>query len=151
MLSFLLSSYWLLEIYIFKLHSQMIPERVLGICICSFALSIVFFLIQNRKLYFRQIDVSYSENQFQEAIKKTVEDLEWIIDVNKKDLFRAYRPSNWTGSWGEMITIIKKDNQILFNSICDPNLKSSILSYGWNNKNRKQFLSNLESVKAENK
>ena len=129
----------------------MILERVVQILISSIVFSIVCFLIQNRKLYFREYNISYTEEQFQVALKKTAHELDWTIESNKKGSTRASRSSNWSGSWGEMITIIKRDNQILLNSICDPNLKSSVISWGWNNRNRKSFISNLQIATGQNK
>jgi hypothetical protein len=80
---------------------------------------------------------------------------EWRIELNTKEVFRGYRPWSWTGSWGEMITIIKDKDRLLLNSICDPHMQSSVASYGWNKRNIETFLKNLSDVKrgipAENK
>ncbi|MCB0708401.1 MAG: hypothetical protein KDC15_03300 [Chitinophagaceae bacterium] len=113
-------------------------------------LAIVFAIIQYRRLSFKEIQVSYTDEQFQDAIKRTVNDLEWKIENNSKTFFRAFRPWNWTGSWGEMVTIIKDKDRLLINSICDPDHMSSVASYGWNKRNIKTFLKNLSDV-LENK
>lgn len=108
--------------------------------------SVLFAILQFRRLYFKEYIVTYTDEQFQEAVSRTVKELEWIIANNNKTFFRAYRPNNWTGSWGEMITIIKVNDCLLINSICDPEKPSSITSYGWNRRNIKAFLSNLSDV-----
>ncbi len=111
-----------------------------------FAMAIIFAIIQYRRLQFKEIQVSYTEVQFQEAIDRTIKDLGWRIEINSKSLFRAFRPWNWAGSWGEMVTIVKEKDRILINSICDPNRVSSVASYGWNSRNMKTFLKNLSEV-----
>lgn len=110
-------------------------------------LAVFFFIIQKRRLIFREVKVEYSDSDFLEAVKRTSKQLEWHIEKNNKCIFRAYRRWNWTGSWGEMITIIKESDGLLLNSICDPNLYSSVASYGWNKRNIDKFLSNLSDVK----
>lgn len=59
-------------------------------------LSIVFGVIQYRRLNFREFIVPYTDEQFQEAVERTIEDLKWYIEVNEKSFFRAIRPWNWT-------------------------------------------------------
>tara|TARA_B100000508_G_C11462776_1_gene280022 strand:+ start:1872 stop:2522 length:651 start_codon:yes stop_codon:yes gene_type:complete len=109
--------------------------------------AIIFYLIQKRRLRLREVKVEYSDQEFQEAINRTVKEYEWQIELNDKKIFRAYRPWNWTDSWGEMITIIKEKDRVLLNSICDPNKWSSVVSFGWNNRNIDTFLKNLIEVK----
>lgn len=109
-------------------------------------LALLFLFVQYRRLKFKEINVTFTDEQFQEAVARTVKDLEWRIDCNDKTYFRAYRPWNWSGSWGEMITIIKDKDCLLINSICNPDSMSSVASYGWNRKNSKTFLKNLSDV-----
>jgi len=112
-----------------------------------FVPAIVFYFIQKRRLKFIEVNVEYTNEEFQEAIERTQKQFNWTIELNNKKVFRAYRPWDWTASWGEMITIIKGKNQILINSICDPNIQSSVVSFGWNKKNIDSFLKNLTEVK----
>ena len=111
-----------------------------------FLLSIIAGIIQYRRLRFREIIVSYTDEQLQEAVTRTAKELEWRIERNNKSLLRAHRASNWTGSWGEMITVRKLKGTLLINSICSPDSKASIASYGWNKKNVEVFLRNLNDV-----
>ena len=112
-------------------------------------LAIAFYFIQKRRLRFKEVTVNYSDQEFREAIERTVKEYEWQIELNNQNIFRAYRPWNWTGSWGEMITIVKDNDQLLLNSICDPNKMSSIASFGWNKRNIDTFLKNLVDVKKD--
>jgi len=61
--------------------------------------------IQKRRLRFREVKVEYTDQEFQEAIERTASEYEWQIELNDKNIFRAYRPWNWTGSWGDFILI----------------------------------------------
>jgi hypothetical protein len=112
-------------------------------------LAIAFLFIQKKRLKYYELIVNYTNEQFKEVVKRTSNDLNWRIEKNNKHFFRAYRPSNWTGSWGEMITIIKDENKLYLNSICDPNKHTSIISYGWNKRNLKTFIIHLKEVLKE--
>jgi hypothetical protein len=111
--------------------------------------AIIFYFIQKRRLRYRDVKVKYTNQEFEEAIERTAKEYEWQIEFNNKNIFRAYRPWNWTGSWGEMITIIKVKDKLLLNSICDPNTISSVASFGWNKRNIDTFLKNLIDVKKD--
>ncbi|MDL2251228.1 hypothetical protein LJC12_00065 [Odoribacter sp. OttesenSCG-928-J03] len=142
----------LVEIYFIDTYKgvRAPADELINFSLPFLGFAIIFAIIQYRRLNFREFQVSYTDEQFQEAIKRTVDELEWKIESNNKTFFRAFRPWNWTGSWGEMVTIIKGKDRLLINSICDPNHRSSVASYGWNKRNIKTFLKNLSDV-LENK
>ncbi len=114
-------------------------------------LAIVFVYVQTNGLKFKEIMVEYNEDEFLEAVKLTVEQLKWQVERNDNEIFRAYRPWNRSASWGEMVTIIKHRDKLLINSICDPNKKSSVTSWGWNKKNIETFRANLALVTSTKK
>lgn len=109
-------------------------------------LAIAFIFIQKSKLKFIEIRAKCTAEEFQEAIRRTVDDLEWKVEYNKNGNFRANRPWNWTGSWGESITIIRDNDKLLFNSICDTTKFSFPFSAGWNRKNLRTFISHLNET-----
>lgn len=111
--------------------------------------ALAFYFIQKRRLRFKEVKVNYTDKEFQEAIEKTAIEYEWKIERNENTIFHAYRPWNWTASWGEMITIIKCKDRLLLNSICDPNSMYSVASYGWNKKNIRTFLTHLFESKDD--
>ena len=90
--------------------------------------AIVFYFIQKRALEFREVNIKYTNEEIQEAIKRTAKEYDWHVELNNANIFRAYRPWNWSLSWGEMITIVKDKDRLLLNSICDPNKMSSVAS-----------------------
>jgi hypothetical protein len=110
-------------------------------------LAVAFIFIQRSKLKFQEIKLDHSDDQFQAAVKLTIQDLKWDIEHNDVDYFRAYRPWNWTSSWGEMITIIRDKERLYINCICDPNKTSSVVSWGWNKRNIKTFLTKLTDAR----
>lgn len=137
----------LIEIYLTNTYTGVRTAAELIKASLPFLILAVFFaFVQYRQLYFKEYKITYTDEQFKEAIERTVKDLEWRIDRDNKAFLKAYRRSNWTGSWGEMVTIIKEKDQLLINSICNPDSFSSIASYGWNRKNVKTFLNNLTDI-----
>jgi hypothetical protein len=100
--------------------------------------AVAFYYIQKRRLKFKVIDISVDANTFLTAAKETAKQLDWEIIERKNNLIVARSGFSWR-SWGEMITIIKDENRILFNSICDPDNKPSVASWGMNKVNFKTF------------
>lgn len=109
------------------------------------ALAGLFYYLQRRALKFRMIKAPHSAAQFKEAVMRTADQLNWRIENNNAGFASARRGWNWTASWGELITILRDDEGIMINSICDPD-HPSITAYGWNKKNVHTFLVNLNDV-----
>ena len=101
--------------------------------------AIAFYFIQKRRLKFKVINIAVDPGNFKVAVEKTAEELEWKFHNKTNDLVVAQRDWSWTGSWGEMITIIRDKDCILINSICDPDNKPSVTSWGMNRINIKTF------------
>ena len=138
----------LLEIYITKTYDGIITTKEL-ISNSSpwIILAIVFYFIQKRRLRFRELEIKCTEQELQEAVAKTAKEHNWQIKNNSENFIRAIRPWNWSGSFGEMITIIKDQDRIFFNSICNPDIWSSILSYGSNKRNIDNLIKNILDLK----
>lgn len=107
--------------------------------------AILFFVIQWNRLKFKTYKTKVTDNEFETALKKTANELGWSIEQSKNGFVRAHRTWSWSSSWGELITIIYEEDQLLINSICDPNAPFiSVVSYGWNKKNIKTFIRNIQ-------
>lgn len=106
----------------------------------------ILMVIQWRRLKMQKIKVIYTDEELNEAISRTAQELEWLIENNNKQVLVAHRPWSWTGSWGERVTIVKLRDGLLLNSICDPDRPASVTSFGWNRKNLKSFVDNLAAV-----
>ncbi|EMR01455.1 hypothetical protein [Cesiribacter andamanensis] len=124
-------------------------KELLTITGAGCTLAFILYLIQRKRLKFTEITIQHTEQHFQEAVQRTVSALGWIVETNGKDFFRAYRPWNFTLSWGEMITIIRQKDKLLLNSICDPNQRWPVVSAGWNKKNIHTFLIHLADAIEE--
>ena len=142
-----LTAYSLFEIYVTKTYIGVpTSNELLQTSLPFLIAAIVFYFIQRSRLNFNELTIIHSEEEFEEALRRTTTELEWKIEVHQKKYIKAIRNSNWTGSWGEMITIIKDGDRLLLNSICDPDKISSVASFGWNKKNLKTFSSNLKDA-----
>lgn len=103
------------------------------------------YYIQKRRLRFRSVTTSLTREELDQIIENIARELEWLPFVVRKDLVIAKtRPSFFSGSWGEQITIIFHGNTVLINSICDPDQRSSISSMGRNRKNMNRFIEAIE-------
>ena len=100
--------------------------------------AVAFYCIQKRRLKFKVLEISVDTGTFITAVKETAKQLDWEIIERKNNLIVAKSNFSWR-SWGEMITIIKDENRILFNSICDPDNRPSVASWGMNKVNLKTF------------
>ncbi|MCI4442729.1 MAG: hypothetical protein JHC39_04410 [Lentimicrobium sp.] len=142
-----LTAYSLFEIYVTKTYTGVqTSNELIRTSLPFFIAAIIFYFIQRARLNFYELTIKHSEEEFEEALRRTAAELEWKIEVHQKRYIRAIRNSNWTGSWGEMITIIIDGDRILLNSICDPDNIASVASYGWNKKNLKTFAANLKDT-----
>lgn len=142
-----LTTYNLFKIFITETYDgKRTAGELITTAIPFFILAIVFIVVQRNRLKLREIKINYTESQFQEAVEQTIIELKWEIEINDEKAFRARRPWNWKSSWGEMITIFKEDGRLLINSICDPDGKTSVASWGWNDKNIYVFEKNLRKA-----
>jgi hypothetical protein len=100
--------------------------------------AVIFFFIQKRRLKFKVINIPVDKEVFKEATEQAAKELEWRIEKKANDVVIAKSGFSWR-SWGEQITIIWCKDKILFNSICDPDRRPSVASFGMNKLNRKTF------------
>jgi hypothetical protein len=101
-------------------------------------LAAIFYFIQTKRLKFKTINISVDEDKFKDAAIKTSKELDWKLIRKTNDIVIAKRGFSWK-SWGELITIIRDDERILINSICDPDKWPSVISYGMNKENRETY------------
>lgn len=87
---------------------------------------------------FKIINLSVDKETFEKAVEKTAKELKWEFVDAIGDTIVARSGFSWR-SWGEQITIIWSKDKILFNSICDPDNKPSVASFGRNKVNRNTF------------
>jgi len=100
--------------------------------------ALIFYFIQKGRLKFKTIDISVGNNNFHHAVMQTAKEPEWNITLMTNEIVVAKTGFSWR-SWGEQITILYDKDKILFNSICDPDNRPSVASFGMNKLNRKIF------------
>ena|SRR5690606_2833525 len=136
--------YYITESYI--KNDQVVFERMtngLGIVWIFLTLAIIGFIIKYRSLNFKKLDLTVDSKQFENAIDLTAKELDWnIINRNSNYLFAHSWNNFW--NWGEQITVIKNNNEILINSMCRLS-KPSYSSMGGNKKNIETFERNLKA------
>ena len=117
------------------------PEEVLPGSLSFFAIGVLFYFWQRKKLDFFIFTTNLTNDSIQNIIDVTAKELEWENVKNLKN-FKVFKTHpNWSsGSWGEQITIIIDKNRLMINSICDPEKKASIVSFGRNKKNKRRFV-----------
>lgn len=125
-----------------KLEIENMYSSIIIMLICT----LLLYVIQYRRLNFKRFDITFSEEQFKEAVSRTKKELEWKIMKNNKKILLASRDDLFGSLLGELITIIKGDRYILINSICDPNKWTNIFSINRNKENVNIFLRNLNDT-----
>ena len=100
--------------------------------------ALIFAIIQYRRLNFKRLKKHLTPEEFKYFVVQTGQKMNWNFINLTKDYAVAISRFNWA-SWGERITIIRKDNELLINSICDPDNRHSVSSWGRNKKNINAF------------
>ncbi|MEO6737579.1 MAG: hypothetical protein ABIM97_14555 [Ginsengibacter sp.] len=100
--------------------------------------ALIFYFIQKSRLKFKTINISVDNKAFHHAVEQTAKELEWDITQMTNNIVVAKSGFSWR-SWGEQITILHDKDKVLFNSICDPDNRPSVASFGMNKVNRNTF------------
>ena len=113
------------------------------------ALAPFAYILQRNRLKFLVVESNLPKEEILRIIEKVAKELEWdIFKKNEKMVLAITSPSFFSGSWGELITILFDKNRILVNSICDPGKKTSLVSWG-RNKNNMLWL--IDDINKANK
>lgn len=129
------------------IQGKIVPfrEAELGIIVIPLILSFLFYKLKRKRLKLKSVETNLAYKELDVIITDVAEKLDWRIYLkNEKVIIARTFPSFLHGSWGEQITIIFDVNRILINSICDPNKKSSIVSFGRNKKNTDTLITEVK-------
>lgn len=107
---------------------------VLWLSLMFIVVGVIFYFIQKKSLKLTSIKTNISRKEFDEIIQKISDKYGWEISVNTSKEIIAKTPFSGR-SWGEQVTIIFDENNLLINSICDPEKRTSVVSYGRNDQN----------------
>ena len=110
-------------------------------------LALLFFKLQTDRLKFKEVSTVLSRLQLNDIIEKVGKELKWVIVEDNDDFIIAKtKPSFFSGSWGEQITILFDNSRVLVNSICDPDKKSSVVSMGRNKRNENKLIEEIQNA-----
>jgi hypothetical protein len=133
-----------IAVSIISQHSFHISQAELRIIIIPSVLSLLIYLVQKRRLKFKIITTTLSQPEILKIIKQVSKDLNWIPGTHSANTFIATtNPGFFSGSWGEQITILFDGNQIFVNSVCNPQDRPSLASFGRNRNNMKTLLNRI--------
>lgn len=137
----IMTTYSLVQIYVTKTYTGVSTADELMLTGYPWLIpALLFYFIQKRRLKFTVINISVDKERFHKAAESTANKLGWTIQHISTDSVIAVRQGRLSsGSWGELITIIRDNDKVLINSICDPDNIVSVASYGWNKKNVRTF------------
>jgi hypothetical protein len=104
--------------------------------------ALILYFTQRIRLRFKEIPVVVNSDVFLEAVEQTAVQKKWEIVSKKAHIVTARTDYTWQ-SWGELITVVRDNDKVLFNSICDPDNHTSIASWGRSRENFEAFKSIL--------
>lgn len=129
----------------FQNNPASIKDGELSMVIIPLVLAVIVYLIQKRRLKFRIVQTELSGVQLKEILIKVAKELDWAFIASSKDVYVAKtNPGFFSGSWGEQITILFYQNYVFVNSICDPEKRASVVSWGRNRKNEETLIDNIK-------
>ena len=97
--------------------------------------AIAFYFIQKKRLKFKVINATVNSTGFKKITQAAATKRHWKFIHQTDDYVEAFTGQTGGGSWGERITIIRDNDRILINSICDPDNRPSVTSFGKNRSN----------------
>lgn len=95
---------------------------------------VILYFIQKNRLKLTSIKTNISREEFDKIIENISDKYGWEIHINSLSEIIAKTPFSGS-SWGEQVTVIFNGNNLLVNSICDPDKRSSVVSCGRNKQN----------------
>lgn len=112
-------------------QSQLVKSYVLKFC---GLFSVWYFLRQFFNLRMTEFHIELSKEEFEKRIMDLVPEMNWIIESRGENYMvctTEFKPLNW----GTLVTIIRTENSVLVNSICDLYNRPSTFSFGQNKRN----------------
>jgi hypothetical protein len=135
--------------YIYEIDRPYVEGNI-WIYIVPLILSLFFYILQRRRLQFTIIETTLNRGKILALAENISMDQNWDIIRKSKTLFIAKtNPPLLIGSWGEQVTLVFNGKKILMNSICDPDKKSSVVSFGNNKRNAEKIIAGIKRAEME--
>ena len=140
----IMNLYWLIEIRNSENYNGIRTEKEILVSVTVWlSLALLVFIIKKRRLNFERIDISLNEAEFKQKMLEIAEMENWNLTNNTNKFANFYNGSDWT--WGLKMTILRFENYLLVNSICDPDSKPCISVFNENERNINRLKINLNS------
>ena len=121
-------------------------EKVIGLIIAG----VLLYLLQKRLLKLKVLTTAVDHKTLTNYLHLLCKEWDWTPYFVADNVFIAKtRRSFFSGSWGEQVTILMNGKEILVNSICDPDKRASVVSFGHNQENVqavKKLIENLNRL-----
>lgn len=98
--------------------------------------SIAIAIVQNMKLKMTEKFSELTTNQFEQICQLIAHEMHWIIESKGEGFMVFSTPEKWY-KCGTLITVIKDEDLVLFNSICKLHKSPAFFSFGQNARNYK--------------
>jgi hypothetical protein len=119
----------------------------LWMIIAPLTLALIFYLVQKQRLKFRVVKTKLNHAQLKEILTEVAEMLEWkFTSMTTNVCIATTNPGFFSGSWGEQITILFYQDSVFVNSICDPDKRSSVVSFGRNRENERTLIDKINEA-----
>jgi len=117
----------------------------LYILIIPIVLGVLFYWMQKNRLKFKIVKTVLTKDEIKNLIEMLCKEYKWTSSFHNTHVFiLKTNPGFFSGSWGEQITILLNGDDVLLNSICDPDQKSSVVSMSRNRENIETLVVNIE-------
>lgn len=124
--------------------------ELVWLIVITLALGSLFYRLQKRRLAMTKVKTNLSRTEIEKVIEGIANESKWSpYQIDDEVIIAKTHPGFWSGSWGEQITVIFDKGQILVNSICDPDNKSSVTSMGRNRRNIKQLIDRVDAASRQ--
>ncbi|SDP27653.1 rhomboid protease GluP [Mucilaginibacter sp. OK268] len=136
-------------IYFFQNKPDSFRDGEIWIIVIPLFLSVIAYWIQKRRLKFRVIKTKLNHSQLKALLIEVAKKLKWEPVSTTKDIYVARtNPGFFSGSWGEQITVLFYQDSVFVNSICDPNKRPSVVSWGRNRENENTLIDKINEVES---
>lgn len=117
----------------------------LSVAIVPVPVAYVLYRVQRRRLEFQCIPTTLDRQEIYGRIYGLSVTYDWDVDHYGEDCIVAHtNPSLWSMTWGEIIFIVFDRGQVWVNSVNDLNKRTSLCSFGHNERNIRRIREVLE-------
>jgi len=131
--------------YYFKGDPKPFVSAEIYIILFPVFLSMLFYLLLKKRLKFKVLHSELDHKDLTAHLIQLCKEQNWTISFHNANIFIAKTNISLT-SWGERVTVLFNGNEILVNSISDPDGKPSLIAIGPNRDNVKAVIDLIENI-----